>query len=79
MWRPKGWDKIKRDACKRTGGFFNQDTPIWIEDDLLLFEAGANAILKAIKEQCDKKEWIFYKVNNGTPIFFLENDNDKGI
>ncbi len=51
MWRPEGWEEIKLELCKRQGGYFNPDTPIWIKDDLLLVEAGADAMLEALRKQ----------------------------
>ena len=54
MIRDKNWEQIKRDACARTGGFFNQDKPVWVEDDLLLFEAGADAMLTLLREKIKK-------------------------
>ncbi|GAF87266.1 unnamed protein product [marine sediment metagenome] len=50
MWRPKKeiWDKIVWDNVSRVGGFFNGDTPVMIEGDRLLFEAGADAMLEGL-------------------------------
>lgn len=48
------WEKIKRDACQRKGGFFNPDTPVWVEDDLKLFDYAGEQMAKIIIEWVEK-------------------------
>ena len=74
MWRPEGWDKIVKDNVSREGGYFNPHTPIIIETDRLLFEAGADAMLEALKKDtinadyCEAGQWMesVGVVDNGT-------------
>ena len=50
IYRPDGWEEIVFANCSRVGGFFNQDKPVMVEDDKILFEAGAEAMWKGVSD-----------------------------
>lgn len=49
-YRPPGWAAIVKGICERKGGYLNPDTPIYIQSDLDIAEAVADALVGALWE-----------------------------
>lgn len=86
-WKPDNWEEIVKANVSRIGGFFNQDKPVIIEDDRLLFEAGADAMLGALEGSGIRMEnynpinrtvaetaWFLNQCKDGVLIFIPDEE-----